>query len=68
MFVTRFSINKNGNAYTHGNCDVAGNLSASNIYNKTQVDILVSGKQNTLIFRDPTQIKSACSGLSIIRR
>ncbi|MFM7989601.1 MAG: hypothetical protein ACKPKO_60830, partial [Candidatus Fonsibacter sp.] len=37
-FVTRFSINKNGNAYTYGNFDVAGNLSASNIYNNIQVD------------------------------
>ena len=31
MFVTRFSINKNGNAYTYGNFDVASNLTAPNI-------------------------------------
>ena len=37
MFVTRFFINKNGNAYTHGNFDVAGLLTAPNIYNKAQV-------------------------------
>ncbi|MFM7983111.1 MAG: hypothetical protein ACKPKO_27705, partial [Candidatus Fonsibacter sp.] len=29
IFVARLNINKNGNAYTYGNFDVAGNLSAS---------------------------------------
>ncbi|MFM7979571.1 MAG: hypothetical protein ACKPKO_09670 [Candidatus Fonsibacter sp.] len=48
MFVTRFFINKNGNAYTYGNFDVAGNLTTPNIYNKNQVDTLLSGKQNTI--------------------
>ncbi|MFM7978665.1 MAG: hypothetical protein ACKPKO_05065 [Candidatus Fonsibacter sp.] len=44
MFVARFSINKNGNVHTYGNFDVAGNLTAPNIYNKNQVDNLLSGK------------------------
>ncbi|MFM7980475.1 MAG: hypothetical protein ACKPKO_14270 [Candidatus Fonsibacter sp.] len=48
MFVTRFFINKNGNAYTYGNFDVTGNLTAPNIYNNNQVDNLLSGKQNTI--------------------
>ncbi|MFM7989100.1 MAG: hypothetical protein ACKPKO_58285, partial [Candidatus Fonsibacter sp.] len=48
MFVTRFYINKNGNAYTYGNFDVAGNLSAPHIYNKSQVDNILNGKQNTI--------------------
>ncbi|MFM7988469.1 MAG: hypothetical protein ACKPKO_55070 [Candidatus Fonsibacter sp.] len=48
MFVARFNINKNGNAYTYGNFDVAGNLTALNIYNTNQVDNILSGKQNTI--------------------
>ncbi|MFM7989366.1 MAG: hypothetical protein ACKPKO_59640 [Candidatus Fonsibacter sp.] len=40
IFVARFNINKNGNAYTYGNFDVAGNLTAPNIHNKNQVDNL----------------------------
>ena len=56
MFVTRFYIDKNGGAYTHGYVNVAGSLTAPNIYNKTQVPNLLAGKQNALIFRDPTQL------------
>ncbi|MFM7987536.1 MAG: hypothetical protein ACKPKO_50305 [Candidatus Fonsibacter sp.] len=62
MFVMRFSINKNGTAYTHGNFDVAGNLSASNMYNRIQVDNRLTAKQNTLIFRDPTQLNPCVQG------
>ena len=56
MFVTRFYIDKNGGAYTHGYVNVAGSLTAPNTYNKTQVPNLLAGKQNALIFRDPTQL------------
>ncbi|MFM7979484.1 MAG: hypothetical protein ACKPKO_09230, partial [Candidatus Fonsibacter sp.] len=66
MFVTRFFIDKKGNAYTYGNFDVTGNLSASNMYNKTQVDNLVSGKQNTLIFRAPTQLNPLVQGFPLL--
>ncbi|MFM7982150.1 MAG: hypothetical protein ACKPKO_22810 [Candidatus Fonsibacter sp.] len=48
MFITRFSINKNGNAYTYGNFDVAGLLTVPHIYNKNQVDNLLTAKQNTI--------------------
>ncbi|MFM7986736.1 MAG: hypothetical protein ACKPKO_46225 [Candidatus Fonsibacter sp.] len=48
MFVARFSIN-NGNAYTYGDFGCGGLLTAPNIYNKNQVDNLLSGKQNTLL-------------------
>ncbi|MFM7988582.1 MAG: hypothetical protein ACKPKO_55645, partial [Candidatus Fonsibacter sp.] len=66
IFVARFNINKNGNAYTYGNCDVAGNLSASNIYNKTQVENLLTAKQNTLTFRDPTQLNPPVQGFPLL--
>ncbi|MFM7979969.1 MAG: hypothetical protein ACKPKO_11705, partial [Candidatus Fonsibacter sp.] len=46
--------------------DVTGNLSAANIYNKTQVDNLVSGKQNALIFRDPTQLNPPVQGFPLL--
>ncbi|MFM7980202.1 MAG: hypothetical protein ACKPKO_12880, partial [Candidatus Fonsibacter sp.] len=66
MFVTRFFINKNGNSYTHGNFDVEGLLTAPNIYNKNQVENLLSGKQNTLIFRDPTQLNPLVQGFPFL--
>ena len=66
MFITRFYINKNINAYTYGNFDVAGLLTAPNIYNKNQVDNLLSGKQNALIFRDPTQLNPLVQGFPLL--
>ncbi|MFM7979568.1 MAG: hypothetical protein ACKPKO_09655, partial [Candidatus Fonsibacter sp.] len=66
IFVTRFSINKNGNAFAYGNFDVTGNLSAANIYNKTQVENLLTAKQNTLIFRDPTQLNPPVQGFPLL--
>ncbi|MFM7984612.1 MAG: hypothetical protein ACKPKO_35330, partial [Candidatus Fonsibacter sp.] len=69
MFVTRFFfIHKNGNAYTHGNFDVASLLTAPNIYNKNQVENLLSGKAEHPNIQRPHAIKSTRSGLSIIRR
>ncbi|MFM7987467.1 MAG: hypothetical protein ACKPKO_49960, partial [Candidatus Fonsibacter sp.] len=64
--VTRFFINKNGNAYTHGNFDVAGLLTAPNIYNKAQVENLLTAKQNALIFRDPTQLNPPVQGFPLL--
>ncbi|MFM7978241.1 MAG: hypothetical protein ACKPKO_02905, partial [Candidatus Fonsibacter sp.] len=66
MFITRFFINKNGNAYTYGNFDVAGSPSALNIYNKIQVENLLTAKQNTLIFRDPTQLNPLVQGFPLL--
>ncbi|MFM7979099.1 MAG: hypothetical protein ACKPKO_07250 [Candidatus Fonsibacter sp.] len=65
-FITRFYINKNGNAYTHGNFDVAGNISASNMYNNIQVENLLTAKQNTLILRDPTQLNPLAQGFPLL--
>ena len=46
MFVTRFYIDKNGGAYTHGYVNVAGSLTAPNIYNKTQPDYIANSNKN----------------------
>ena len=52
-FFARFSINQSGDVYTSGNVQCgnvvcSGTLTATNIYNKTAVDNLLSGKQNTI--------------------
>ncbi|MFM7987612.1 MAG: hypothetical protein ACKPKO_50685, partial [Candidatus Fonsibacter sp.] len=59
-------MSKTGNGYINGNFDCGGLLTAPNIYNKTQVDNLVSGKQNALIFRDPTQLNPPVQGFPLL--
>ncbi|MFM7977737.1 MAG: hypothetical protein ACKPKO_00335, partial [Candidatus Fonsibacter sp.] len=41
-------MSKTGNGYINGNFDCGGLLTAPNIYTKTQVDNILSGKQNTI--------------------
>ncbi|MFM7989164.1 MAG: hypothetical protein ACKPKO_58605, partial [Candidatus Fonsibacter sp.] len=41
-------------------------MSAANIYNKVQVDNLLTAKQNALIFRDPTQLNPPSQGLPLL--
>ncbi|MFM7980138.1 MAG: hypothetical protein ACKPKO_12560, partial [Candidatus Fonsibacter sp.] len=48
LFTSTFKVTKTGNGYINGNLDCGGLLTAPNIYKKTQVDNLVSGKQNTI--------------------
>ena len=49
----------------NGKFSCGGILSAPNIYNKTQVENLVNGKQNALIFRDPTQLDPLVQGFPL---
>ncbi|MFM7987372.1 MAG: hypothetical protein ACKPKO_49470, partial [Candidatus Fonsibacter sp.] len=43
-----------------------GLLTAPNIYNKNQVENLLSKKQNALIFRDPTQLNPPVQGFPLL--
>ena len=36
------------------------------MYNKVQVDNLLTGKQNALIFRDPTQLNPLVQGFPLL--
>ncbi|MFM7985524.1 MAG: hypothetical protein ACKPKO_40050, partial [Candidatus Fonsibacter sp.] len=56
LFTYTFTVSTTGNGYISGHFYCGGLLPAPNIYNKTQVDNLLTGKQNTLIFRDRTQL------------
>ncbi|MFM7980851.1 MAG: hypothetical protein ACKPKO_16190 [Candidatus Fonsibacter sp.] len=66
LFTSTFIVSKTGNSYINGNCDCGGLLTAPNIYNKTQVDNLLIGKQKALIFRDPTQLNPLVQGFSLL--
>ncbi|MFM7981769.1 MAG: hypothetical protein ACKPKO_20865, partial [Candidatus Fonsibacter sp.] len=66
IFTSTFILSKTGNGYINGNFGCGGLLTAPNIYNKTPVDNLVSGKQNALIFRDPTQLNLLVQGLPLL--
>ena len=68
LFTSSFTVTKTGNGYINGNFDCGGLLTAPNIYNKTQVDNLVSGKAERPNLQRSHTIKPACSGLSVIRR
>ncbi|MFM7988535.1 MAG: hypothetical protein ACKPKO_55400, partial [Candidatus Fonsibacter sp.] len=66
LFTSTFTVTKSGNGYIHGNFDCGGLLTAPNIYHKTQVDNLLTGKQNALIFRDPTQLNPLVQGFPLL--
>ncbi|MFM7979404.1 MAG: hypothetical protein ACKPKO_08825, partial [Candidatus Fonsibacter sp.] len=53
LFTLTFILKKTGNGYINGNCGCGGILTAQNIYNKTQVDNLLTGQQNALIREIP---------------
>ncbi|MFM7985666.1 MAG: hypothetical protein ACKPKO_40775, partial [Candidatus Fonsibacter sp.] len=48
LFISTFTMSKTRNGYISGNFNCGGLLTAPNIYNRIQVDNLVSGKQNTI--------------------
>ncbi|MFM7978404.1 MAG: hypothetical protein ACKPKO_03730, partial [Candidatus Fonsibacter sp.] len=64
--ILTFTVSKTGNGYINSNFDCGGLLTAPNIYNKTQVDNLLTGKQNALIFRDPTQFNPLVQGFPLL--
>ncbi|MFM7981139.1 MAG: hypothetical protein ACKPKO_17665 [Candidatus Fonsibacter sp.] len=66
LFTSTFTVSKTGNGYINDNFDCGGLLTAPNIYNRIQVDNLVSGKQNALIFKDPTQVHPLIQGLPLL--
>ena len=66
LFKTRFLVNKNGNGFTYGCFYCTGLLTAPNIYNMAQVDNLLTGKPNTLICRDPTQLNPLVQGFQLL--
>ncbi|MFM7988941.1 MAG: hypothetical protein ACKPKO_57475, partial [Candidatus Fonsibacter sp.] len=54
FFTLTCIVSKTGNGYINGNFDCGGLIIAPDLYNNTQVDNLMSGKQSARIFRDPT--------------
>ena len=65
-FASTFIVGQAGDVYAKGNIRCDGVLTAPNIYNKTQVEDLLNGKQNALIFRDPTQLDPPVQGFPLL--
>ena len=57
---------QNGNITTQGTISCVGNLTAANIYTKTEVDSLLSNTQQTLLFKDPTQLSPPVKGFPLL--
>ena len=55
-----------GNVYAKGNITCEGILTAPNIYTKAAVEGLLSKKQQTLIFKDPTQLSPPVQGFPLL--
>ncbi|MFM7987878.1 MAG: hypothetical protein ACKPKO_52055, partial [Candidatus Fonsibacter sp.] len=66
LFTSTFTVSKTGNGYINGIFDCGGLLTDPNIYNNTQVDNLLTGKQNALIFRDPTHLNPLVQGFPLL--
>ncbi len=52
--------------YAKGNITCEGILTAPNIYTKAAVEGLLSNKQQTLIFKDPTQLSPPVQGFPLV--
>ena len=65
-FISTFTASQVGNVYAKGNITCEGILTAPNIYTKAAVEGLLSDKQQTLIFKDPTQLSPPVQGFPLL--
>ena len=56
----------NGNGYTYGKFNCTSLITIPSVYNKAQVDNPLTGRQNTLICRDHTQLNPLVQGFPLL--